>query len=163
MGQPCHGSVRHVLLEDEDQGTLTEHLTQKSVQKAIFDNIHQKQFFFAEAAPACNGLLQGLFSYNAVTIMAQRILNGTYSYPENFDQATKEICKECVRIRLLVPKDSVKLSITKEDWKQQWRGKQESTSSSNSGLHFRQYTAECESDHIAYFQALEAILWLREK
>jgi hypothetical protein len=45
--------------------------------------------------------------------MAQRILNGTFSYPEDFDQATKEMCKECARIRLLVPKDSMKLSSQK--------------------------------------------------
>ncbi len=54
-----------MLVEDEEQGTLTEHLTQESVQKAIFDNIHRKRFFLAEAAPACNGLLQGLFGYNS--------------------------------------------------------------------------------------------------
>ncbi len=66
-----------MLVEDEEQGTLTEHLTQESVQKAIFNNIHQKRFFFMEVVPACNGLLQGLFGYNAVTITAQRILNET--------------------------------------------------------------------------------------
>ena len=68
-----------MLVEDEEQGTLIEHLTQELVQKTIFDNIHQKRFFLAEAAPACNGLLQRLFGYNAVTIMAQRILNGAYN------------------------------------------------------------------------------------
>ncbi len=124
MGKWCSGSVRHVLVEDEEQGTLTEHLTQELVQKAIFDNIHPKRFFLAEAAPACNGLLQGFFGYtNAVMITAQRILNGTYSYPEKFDQATKEIYRECACIRLTVPKDSMKLSIMKEDSKQQWKGK----------------------------------------
>jgi hypothetical protein len=66
-----------MLVEDEEQETLTEHLTQEWVQKAIFDNIHQKMFFLAKAAPACNVLLQGLLGYNAVTITAQRILNGT--------------------------------------------------------------------------------------
>jgi hypothetical protein len=52
-------------VEDEEQGTLTEHLTQESVQKAIFENIHQKRFFLAEAAPACNGKLGGLFGYSS--------------------------------------------------------------------------------------------------
>jgi hypothetical protein len=69
--------------------------------------------------------------------MAQIILNRTYNYSEDFDQASKEICKECASIRLMVPKDSMKLSITKEDWKQQWKGRQESTSSSESALHCR--------------------------
>ncbi len=57
MGKLHSGSVWLMLVEDEEQGTLTEHLTQESVQKAIIDNIHQKQFFLAEAVPACNGLL----------------------------------------------------------------------------------------------------------
>jgi hypothetical protein len=101
---------------------LTEHVTQESVQKAIFDNIHRKRFFLVEAAPACNGPLRGLFGYNANTITAQRILNGTYTFPEDFDRATKEICKECAHIRLMVPKDSLNLTIMKDDWKRQWKG-----------------------------------------
>ena len=57
---------------------------QELVQKAIFDNIHQKGFFLEEEAPDCNGQLQGLFGYNAVTITAQRILNGTYKQPRRY-------------------------------------------------------------------------------
>jgi hypothetical protein len=106
---------------------LTEHVTQESVQKAIFDNICRRHFFLAEAAPACNEPLQGLFGYNANMITAQCILNETYTFPEDFDQATKKICKECVRIRLMVPKDSLNITITKDDWKWQWNGRQEST------------------------------------
>jgi hypothetical protein len=41
-----------VLIEDEENGTVAEHVTQKTVQQAIFDNIHRKQFYLAEAAPA---------------------------------------------------------------------------------------------------------------
>ena len=158
MGKARSGSVRKVLVEDEDSGTLTEHVTQESVQQAIFENIHRKRFFLAEAAPACNGRLRGLFGYNATTITARRILEGTYIYPEDFDQATREICEECARIRLLVPKDSLNLLITQQDWKRQWKGRRESTSSSESGLHFGHYIAGCESDQIAQFHALKATL-----
>ena len=55
MGKARSGSVRKVLIEDEDSGTLTEQATQESVQQAIFDNIHRKRFYLEEAAPACNG------------------------------------------------------------------------------------------------------------
>jgi hypothetical protein len=51
-----------------------------------------------EAMPASNGPSRSLFNYNAVTITAQQILEGTYKYPKDFDQATKEICQECTRI-----------------------------------------------------------------
>jgi hypothetical protein len=56
------------------------------------------------------------FGYNAVSPIAKMILNGTFKYPPDFDEATKEILQECARIRLLVPKDLVGTGITKEDW-----------------------------------------------
>ncbi len=52
----------------------------------------------------------------------------------------------------------MKLSIMKEDWKQQWKGRRESTSSSESGLHFGHYIAGCKLNRIAYFHALKATL-----
>jgi hypothetical protein len=81
MGKPRSGLVQRVLVEDKEHDTLTEHVTQESVQKVIFDNIQCKLFFLAEAAPACNGPLRGLFGYNANRITAQHILNGTYTFP----------------------------------------------------------------------------------
>jgi hypothetical protein len=114
MGKPHAGSVRRVLVENEDQErTLTENTTQESVQQAIFDNIHRKRFFLAEAVPICTGKLRGQFGYNAVTRTAKAILDGTYVYPEDFDQATKEICLECARIRCMIPKDSLNTTITR--------------------------------------------------
>jgi hypothetical protein len=105
MGKARNGSVRRVLVENEEEGTLIEHATQETVEDAIFNNIHRKRFFLAEAAPACNGRLRGLFGNNAATVTAKRILNGTYTYPDEFDKATREICEECARIRLKVPKN----------------------------------------------------------
>ena len=62
MGKPHGGSVRRVLTEDGDEeGTLSEHLTEESVTEAIFTNIHRKRFFLAEAAPICSGALRGQF------------------------------------------------------------------------------------------------------
>jgi hypothetical protein len=99
MGKLRAGAVRRVLVKNWDQeGTLTENTTQESVQQAIFDNIHQKRFFLVEAAPICPGKLRGQFGYNSVTRTAKAILDGTYVYPEDFNQATKEICLECALI-----------------------------------------------------------------
>ena len=67
------GSVRQVLVENEDQeGTLTKHVTQDMVQEAIFDNIHCKRFFLAEMAPICSGSLRDSFGYNSTTRTAKR-------------------------------------------------------------------------------------------
>jgi hypothetical protein len=91
---------------------------------------------------------------------AKQILDGTYIYPPDFDQATQEICKECARIQTLIPPDSLDTLITKDDWRRQWRGKKESTSSSESGLHFGHYIAGVALDHISHFHALKASLVL---
>jgi hypothetical protein len=115
MGKPRGGSVRHVLVDNRDQaGTLTKNITQEPVQEAIFTNIHPRRFFLAEAAPICTGNLRGKFGYNAVTRTTKAILNGTYNFPPDFDQATKEICEECARIREMIPIDSMDIIITKE-------------------------------------------------
>ena len=90
----------------------------------------RKRFFLAETAPACNRRLRGLFGYNAATVTAERILNGTYKYPDDFDRATREICEESASVRLKVPRDSINLTINSKDWKMQWRGRRETTSSS---------------------------------
>jgi hypothetical protein len=55
MCQSCNGSVQRLLVEEEQNRTLMEHIIQELVQEAIFDNIHHKRFFLAEAATACNG------------------------------------------------------------------------------------------------------------
>jgi hypothetical protein len=142
MGKPRAGLVRRVLVENENQeGTLTESTTQESVQQAIFDNILQKRLFLAEAAPICTSKLRGQFGYNAVTRTAKAILDRTYVYPKFFDQARKEICLECAHIRSMIPKDSLNTTITKEEWRGQWKGQRESTSSSESDQHFGHYIA----------------------
>jgi hypothetical protein len=154
--------VRRVLVDSGDEdGTLTEHTTAEAVQEVIFTHIHRKRFFLAENALICLWKLRGGFGYNAVTRTVRAILDGTFEYPTDFNQATKKICEECARIWMMIPKDSLDTVLTKEDWQRQWRGRQESTSSSESGLHFGHYIAGISSDHISYFHALKATLVLR--
>ena len=94
--------MQWVLMEDGgEEGVLTVHLTQEAVQEAIFNNIHRKRFFLAEAALICSGGLRGSFGYNSTTRTARAILNGTYIFPPDFDQATREILKECASIHVI--------------------------------------------------------------
>jgi hypothetical protein len=118
MGKRQGRAPRRVLVEDSRQeGNMIEYNTQESVQNAIWDNIHCMRFRLAEAAPIClDPMLREAFGYIATTKMAQAILAGTYQYPPNFDQATKEICEECSRICLMIPQDLVRTHLIKEDW-----------------------------------------------
>jgi hypothetical protein len=162
MGKPRGGSVSRVLVEDENQeGVLTEDITQETIQEAIFNNIHRKRFFLAEDAPICSGPLRGQFGYNAVTKTAKAILSGQYAYSPEFDQGTREICGECARIRCMIPKNSISTHVTKEDYQRQWKGRREMSSSSISGKHFGHYIAGTQSDHISHFHALKATLIMK--
>jgi hypothetical protein len=119
----------------------------EQLHKAICNNIHCKRF-----------PLQGYFGYNAVLPIATIILDGTFEYPPDFDEATKEILQECARIQMQVPKDLVGTSITKENWHDHWGPAKEETSLLISGRHFRHYKVGLRSSYIAYLQALQATL-----
>jgi hypothetical protein len=69
------------------------------------------------------------------------ILEGRYTHPEESDQATKDLCKECALICKILPKNLVKIKMTKEDYKAHWKQAKEELSSSHSGLHFGHYIA----------------------
>ena len=85
-------------------------------------------------------------------------MEGTYQFPADFDEATRELCKECARIRLNIPKNSMRTTINKEEWRSHWRKAKEDTSSSYSGRHFGHYKAGRASDYISHFQAVLASL-----
>ena len=93
-----------------------------------------------------------------MSTVAQNILEGTYQFPEDFDQATKELCEECARIRTIIPKDSIRTSINKDEWRGHWQKAKEDTSSSYSGRHFGHYKAGRSSDYISHFQVVLASL-----
>ena len=87
--------------------TILEYETQDSMHTAIWDNIHHKRFHLAKDSPICKGELQSDFVYNTVSPVAQAVLEGTYQFPADFNKATRELCKECARIRLNIPKNSI--------------------------------------------------------
>ena len=140
----------------EDQ--VDEHTNQATVHEAIWANIHYKRLYLAEEAPICQGQLRSDFGYNAATQVAEDILEGRYEFPEDFDQATRELCEECALIRKIIPKNSVKIKMSKEDYAAHWKRAKEETSSSRSGLHFGHYMAGIGSEYISHFHTLKATL-----
>lgn len=80
----------------------------------------------------------------------------------DFDNATKEILQECMRIRLNIPAASLNNQLTKEDWECHWRRAKEETSSSVSGRHFGHYKAGLWSAYISHTQALISSLVTKE-
>ncbi len=97
-------------------GTVDKINGKEDLHAAIWENIHRKQFYLAKETLMCSWPLRGVFGYNSVTPTAKAILEGTYCYPSEFDEATKEILQECALIRLRVPKNLVSTTITSGDW-----------------------------------------------
>ncbi len=135
-------------------------MTQPSIQEAIWSNIPYKPFYLGEESPICKGNLRGEFGYNATSPTARAILDGIYEYPNDFDEATKELCQECAIIRQSIPKESIDIKITRENHHTHWRWAKEETSSSCSGLHFGHYKAGSLLDYINHFHTLKATLLL---
>jgi hypothetical protein len=71
-----------------------------------------------------------MFEYNAVSDISRFVLAGTYEYPPDVDQATREIFEECTRIQLMIPNYSVSSTITLDAWQGHWLKAMERTSSS---------------------------------
>ncbi len=140
--------------------SVVEHVTQPSVQEAIWSNIHYKCLYLAEKAPVCQGRLHEELGCNAVLDTARAILAGTYVYPEDFDEATKKLCRECALIRQNIPQDFDGTKITKEDHRGHWRKTKEETSSSKSSMHFGHYMAGSLFAYIDHFHSLKATLSL---
>jgi hypothetical protein len=139
---------------------VVEHVTQPSDQETICSNIHYKCHYLAEEAPVCQGHLCKEPGYKRVLDTAHTILAETYVNPEDFDEATKELFRECALIRQIVPQDSNGIKITKEDHRGHWRKTKEETLSSKSSIHFGHYMAGSLSVYVDHFHALKATLLL---
>ncbi len=97
LGKPRGGACFKVQVE-QVEGPVKEINSKEEIQKAIWDNNHRKRFYLAEEAPICSSPLRGAFGYNSVTPTAKAIPEGSYDYPPEFDEATKEILQECALI-----------------------------------------------------------------
>ena len=99
-------------------GGVLDCTTEDTVQEAIFNKVHRKQYNLAEEALICQGVLRGQFGYTATSPTAQSVLDGSYRFPPEIDAATKELFKEIAQIRDIVPPDSVNGLFLQERWQQ---------------------------------------------
>jgi hypothetical protein len=153
-------SVRMVQVEMED-GSVKEATGQDEVEQAIFNEIHGKRFYLADQALICKGKLCGDFGYMANTPAAQEALAGTYEFPLNCHEGTKDLIMEAAQIRKLIPANSVDLYLDTVAWRSKWNATDERTSSSESGLHFGHHIAGAQSDLIAQHHALKSSICLQ--
>ena len=58
--------------EETDGGEVEEFEGQSAMEQAIWNGIHNKQFYLAEQAPICKGSLREAFGYLATIIAARQ-------------------------------------------------------------------------------------------
>ena len=140
----------------------TDNIGQEELHKAIWDNSHWRQIYRAKLAPLCQEPLRVSFGYNAICQTSLEILDRMYEYPQDFDEAAKEILQECALIHLKIPKYLVDTIITKKVWGNHWGKAREETSSLVSGQHFNHYKAGLCLAYISHLQALFASLIVKQ-
>ena len=141
----CHQETkRKKRLQDvrrnETRG-MCEYVGQSVLEQSIWSGIHHKRFHIAAHTPVCKGKTRETFGYLGTTLSARQVLAGAYTYPLDFDQATKELCKSCTRFCLGIPSNSSDTNIRHRVWSDKWSKAKEKTLSSESGLHFGHYKA----------------------
>jgi hypothetical protein len=157
LGKPRGGACFNVQV-DQGNGMVQEYAEKEQLQEAIWNNIHRSASTLQRRRQCTWDRYKGPSDTTRSPQLQKMILEGTFKYPPDFDEATKEILQECARIGLLVPKDMVGTGITKEDWHNYWGQTKEETSSLVSGRHFGHYKAGLRSVYISYLQALQATL-----
>jgi hypothetical protein len=124
--------------------------------------VHRKRYNLVEEAPICKGPLRGQFGCISTLLTAQSVLDGTYNFLLDIDKATKELFKECAKIRPKVSANLVTGVISRERWQQQWKKVKEDTSSSLSGHHFGHYIAGADCNNISQFHVHHVSLALNK-
>ena len=81
-----------------------------------------------------------------------QVLNGSYDYDEDFDESTKELLEEIIRVSERIPARLVGTNLKRVGWQWRWSKAKEKTSSSVSGRHFSHYKAGAKSALISHLQ-----------
>ena len=97
------GRSARVVSNIRANGSVEEYKGQEKVEEAIWSSIHDKQFYLPEKSPICKGKVRGEFGYQANTEAGRHMLNGRYAYGEDFDEPTKELLEEIIRVSGIIP------------------------------------------------------------
>jgi hypothetical protein len=91
----------------------------------------------------------------ANTPASQAALDGSYEFPSDCDDGTRELLEEVARVRSLIPANMVDLRVWHPKWSSKSRKAKEKTSFSHSGFHFSHYIAGDSSQLISHHHSLK--------
>lgn len=101
-------------------------------------------FELAHSAPISKSLLDDKLRYLSDEAIALDIILGWYEPPEDMDEATKDILEEIGRMGMKIMAGDKEIILSPDNFERFWRRVNKYTSSSASGLHYRQpHTLKC--------------------
>jgi hypothetical protein len=162
LGKHIRGRSVHAVQVEDSAGGVIDYNTEETVHQAIFNKVHRKRHNLVEEAPICQGRLRGKFGYVSMLPTAQTVLGGTYDFPPDMDEATRELFEEIAQIHTIIPLNLVTGMISRECWQQRWKKIKEDTSLLQLGLQFGHYIAGADCNYILQFHALRVSLALKK-
>ena len=98
LGKHILGRIVHEVQVEDENGGILEFDTQEEVQNAIFNEVHWKWYNLVGEAPICKGFSRGQFGYMSTLLTTRSVLDGSYDFPPDIDEVTKELFVECAKI-----------------------------------------------------------------
>ena len=150
-------SGRAVLqVEEEVHGTTVAAKDKETVEMTIQREC-DAHFKLGHSAPISNTLLGEELRYMSEPEIAERIISGTYSIPDDFDQATALMLLEIGRMgREVQQLDTAPITqVTRQDYQTYGKKIKENTSSSPSGLHHGHDKSAAQCDKLSEFFAFQ--------
>jgi hypothetical protein len=98
------------------------------------------------------------FGFLADTGVTDRVLNGTYEYPEDMDVYTKLLLQEARVIFSKLSEEEVSDFVSTTDFQSYWKYANEDIQSSESGYHFGHYKAASYDRYLSAMHAAKLTL-----
>ena len=137
----------------QKNGVAIEVNDPEELEPAIM-NSNRKRFHLTDDTPLMGeSVMNEELGFLGATKAAEQILNGTYKFPPNTDVHTIGLLKQLGSAAKGISQNSCKATVSKEEFKQYWKGRKEKTSSSFSGLHFGHWKAAATSDDLSTIHA----------
>ena len=136
---------------DEEEG-VEEFKTKEGVFFACSRNLSER-FRLAFTASCYHGQLFDDIGFIGDTECAKQLLEGTYVFPPETDNATRLLFEEVARVYAEMGPDELATYVTVEDYQYYWKRANERISSSYSGLHFGHYKAAAFDDDLSALHA----------
>jgi hypothetical protein len=155
-----HGSLTIRVKVPTADGGHTKYKTKGGLFEAV-SPIFLERFQSVLVAPCHQGTFFEDLGHLVKRPLFQKILEGTYMYPQDLDPATRLLFKEASHTYATLSPRRNAMYVTQEDFQHFWQTARECTGSSFSGLHFGHYKAASFCPNLSLLHAAKLSICVR--